>query len=166
MPSLKTTLALPLDASFVDYDRIELDEVWSFVRRKKKGQAWVWIAVSYQSRQVLAMVVGDRSAKTCWKLWNKIPDGYKALMAYTDFWQAYQQVVPDEQHVACDKGTGLTNTIERFNLTLRQRVGRMVRRTLSFSKSWRMHVLCLRLFIHDYNRYCLWRFKMPELKQR
>ena len=52
--------------------------------------------------------------------------------------------------------------MERFNLTLRQRVGRMVRRTLSFSKSWAMHLLCLRLFIQDYNRYCLSRFPIDD----
>lgn len=49
--------------------------------------------------------------------------------------------------------------MERFNLTLRQRVGRLVRKTLSFSKSPLMHLLCLRLFIDSYNRYCLQRFK-------
>ena len=139
-------------------ENIELDEVWSFVRRKKQ-QAWVWIALAYQSRQVLAMVVGDRSAKTCQKLWQRIPEAYRQLMTFTDFWKAYQKVVPRELHRPCDKGVGWTNAVERFNLTLRQRVGRMVRKTLSFSKSWAMHLLCLRLFVHDYNCYCIGRFK-------
>jgi len=139
-------------------DNVEVDEVWSFVHRKKK-QAWVWIAISYQSRQVLAMVVGDRSARTCRKLWERMPEAYRHLVAFTDFWRAYQEVIPRGQHVACGKGQGFTNTVERFNLTLRQRVGRMVRKTLSFSKSWAMHVLCLRLFIDGYNRYCVKRFK-------
>jgi len=49
--------------------------------------------------------------------------------------------VPEGQHVACDKGRGQTNHIdqtnhiERFNNTLRQRLARFVRKTLSFSKS-------------------------------
>lgn len=113
----------------------------------------MWIALAYQSRQLLAMVVGDRSAKTCQKLWQRIPE------AYRQFWAAYQKIVPREVHKPCDKGSGLTNAVERFNLTLRQRVVRMVRKTLSFSKSWAMHLLCLRLFVHDYNRYCIQRFK-------
>ena len=33
-----------------------------------------------------------------------------------------------------EKGRGETNHIERFNNTLRQRVSRLVRKTLSFSK--------------------------------
>jgi len=119
-------------------DAIEVDEVWSFVGRKER-QAWVWVAVSYQSRQVLAMVVGDRSARTCRKLWERMPEAYRHLVAFTDSWRAYQDVIPAGQHVACGKETGLTSTVERFNLTLRQRVGRMVRKTLSFSESWTMH---------------------------
>ena len=40
---------------------------------------------------------------------------------------------------------------ERWNCTLRQRLGRFVRETL-FSKGERMHELALRLFIHHYNQ--------------
>jgi insertion element IS1 protein InsB len=141
---------------------VELDELWSFVRRKGQQHpegTRVWIAISFQSRQVLAMVVGDRSTKTCRKLWERLPQAYRDFLVYTDFHHAYFAVIPTEQHVACPKGSGLTNTVERFNLTLRQRVGRCVRKTLSFSKSWNMHLLCLRIFIDGYNRYCLQRFK-------
>ncbi len=56
MPDLKESLLVPQPA-----ESLEIDEIWSFVRRKGK-QAWVWIALSFQSRQVVAMVVGDRSA--------------------------------------------------------------------------------------------------------
>ena len=78
MPDLETTLVVPQPD-----DNIELDEIWTFVRRKKQ-QVWVWIALSYQSRQVLAIVVGDRSAKTCQKLWQRIPEAYRQLMVFTD----------------------------------------------------------------------------------
>ncbi len=65
-------------------------------------------------------------------------------------------MVPEGQHVACGKGSGQTNHIEtnhieRFNNTLRQRLARFVRKTLSFSKSQTMHETCLRLFLHHYN---------------
>lgn len=46
---------------------------------------------------------------------------------------------------------GETNHIERWNNTLRQRLARFVRRTLSFSKSDRFHELVLKIFIHRYN---------------
>ncbi len=39
----------------------------------------------------------------------------------------------------------------RWNKTLRQRLARFVRKTLSFSKSDVMHEICLRLFLYRYN---------------
>ena len=44
--------------------------------------------------------------------------------------------------------------IERFNNILRQRLGRFVRRTLSFSKTDQMHEMCLLLFLHQHNKNC------------
>jgi len=49
------------------------------------------------------------------------------------------------------KETGETAHVERWNCTLRQRLGRFVRKTLSSSKSTLMHTLCLDLFLHRYN---------------
>ncbi len=61
-------------------------------------------------------------------------------------------MIPEEQHAPVEKSSGRTNHVERWNLTLRQRLGRFVRRTLSFSKSDHMHEISLRLFLHEYNR--------------
>jgi IS1 family transposase len=41
--------------------------------------------------------------------------------------------------------------VERWNHPLRQRLARLVRKTLSLSKSLSMHEACLRLFLHRYN---------------
>jgi IS1 family transposase len=49
------------------------------------------------------------------------------------------------------KETGKTAHVERWNNTLRQRLGRFVRKTLSFSKSMLMHIACLDPFLHRYN---------------
>jgi hypothetical protein len=49
------------------------------------------------------------------------------------------------------KEAGQTNHVERFNGTLRQRLSRLVRDTLSFSKKRQMHKVCLYLFLHGYN---------------
>ena len=67
------------------------------------------------------------------------------------FWRAYAKILPGEQHRACGKKAGQTNHVERPNNTLRQRLGRFVRKTLSFSKTDEMHEICLLLFLHDYN---------------
>jgi len=53
------------------------------------------------------------------------------------------------------KRRGRTAHVERWNNTLRQRLGRFVRKTLSFSKSDTFHELALKLFIHDYNLQCI-----------
>lgn len=50
------------------------------------------------------------------------------------------------------KESGLTSYIERLNNTLRQRISRLVRKTLSFSKKLENHIGAIRTFIHDYNR--------------
>lgn len=63
----------------------------------------------------------------------------------------YRLVVPNDQHVAVGKDSGETAHVERWNNTLRQRLGRFVRKSLSFSKSEEMHEICLRLFLHSYN---------------
>ena len=55
-------------------------------------------------------------------------------VCYTDFWSAYELVFPDSRHKSVGKETGLTAYIERLNNTLRQRISRLVRKTLSFSK--------------------------------
>ena len=129
---------------------LELDELWSFVLRRI-NKRWVWIALCRATRQVVAYVIGDRSEQTCRKLWAAIPEGYQTGHCYTDFWEAYNQVIPDEQHTACGKDSGQTAHVERWNNTLRQRLGRFVRKSLSFSKSEMMHEICLRLFLHRYN---------------
>ena len=129
---------------------LELDELWSFVL-KRVNKRWVWIALCRATRQVVAYVIGDRSEQTCRKLWEAIPEAYQTGHCYTDFWEAYNKVIPDEQHTACGKDSGQTAHVERWNNTLRQRLSRFVRKSLSFSKSETMHEICLRLFIHRYN---------------
>jgi len=44
-----------------------------------------------------------------------------------------------------------TNPIKRFNNTLRQRVSRLVREALSFSKKLVNHIGAIKLFICHYN---------------
>jgi len=50
----------------------------------------------------------------------------------------------------CRKGLGQTNHIERFNCTLRQRVSRLVRQALSFSKTYKT-ISVRSIFICHYN---------------
>jgi insertion element IS1 protein InsB len=144
LPGLAETLLAVADPV------LELDELWSFVLKKARKR-WVWLALCRQTRQVVAFVIGDRSAQTCRRLWAAIPAVFRGAHCYTDFWEAYANVLPTAQHTAVGKESGQTAHVERWNLTLRQRLARFVRRTLSFSKSLMMHEACVRLFIHRYN---------------
>ena len=129
---------------------LELDELWSFVTRKT-NKVWIWLAICRKTRQVVAYALGDRDAATCRKLWNAIPEIYRHGTCSSDFLEAYAAVLPGEHHEPVGKETGETAQIERFNHTLRQRLARFVRKTLSFSNSDEMHEICLRLFLYRYN---------------
>ena len=146
LPPLSTTL-LPAEAS----DILELDELWSFAGSKANPR-WVWVALCRQTRQVVAYLVGDRSADSARALRERIPPDYRCRSTRSDFWLPYEEVFPKRTHRMCGKAEGQTNHVERWNCTLRQRLGRFVRKTLSFSKCDHMHELALRLFIHEYNQ--------------
>jgi IS1 family transposase len=60
-------------------------------------------------------------------------------------------VIPAAQHRAISKLARKTHHIERFNNTPRQRVSRLVRETLSFSKKLANHIGAINLFICHYN---------------
>ena len=78
---------------------LELDELWSFVLKKSRKR-WIWIALCRQTRQVVGLVIGDRSEKACRRLWKSIPDAFRHAHCYTDFWKAYLRVLPATQHMA------------------------------------------------------------------
>ncbi len=130
---------------------IECDEMWSFVD-SKKNEIYIWLAIDRDSRKNVGCFVGDRTRKSARQLWASLPDIYQQrAVAYTDFWQAYKTVISRERHRAVGKETGLTNHIERLNNTFRQRVSRLVRASLSFSKKLNNHIGAIWYFIHGYN---------------
>jgi len=149
LPPLEQTLA---DAQATDV--LELDELWSYVL-KKSNKRWVWVALCRRTRQVVACFIGDRSEASCRQLWRRIPPAYAKCHSFSDFWEAYQLVFDPERHQSVGKDSGQTNHIERWFNTLRQRLARFVRKTLSFSKSDKFHGIALRLFIHHYNQLCI-----------
>jgi insertion element IS1 protein InsB len=60
-------------------------------------------------------------------------------------------VIPATQHKAITKKARKTNHIERFNNTLRQRVSRPVRDTLTFFKKLANHIGTIKYFICHYS---------------
>jgi insertion element IS1 protein InsB len=129
---------------------VEADEMASYVQ-KKANKRWIWIAMDATTRQVMAFHVGDRSRKSAKCLWAKIPWAYRQhAMFYTAQYVVYAGIIPAAHHRAISKVARKTNPIERFNNTLRQRVSRLVREAVSFSKKLAHHVGAIKLFIcHD-----------------
>ena len=130
---------------------IECDEEWSYVGNKE-NKVWTWLAIDKETRECIGCFIGDRSRSSAQGLWDSFPPVYRqCAVAYTDFWEAYNSVFPKNRHRAVAKSTGLTNHIERLNNTFRQRISRLVRKTLSFSKNLANHIGAIWYFIHDYN---------------
>lgn len=130
---------------------LECDEAWSFVD-SKGNQRWIWLAMDRKTREIVGVHVGDRSKQGARGLWNSLPSVYRqCAVCYTDFWAAYVSVIPKKRHQAVGKETGKTSHIERFNNTMRQRISRLVRSTLSFSKKLENHIGAIWYFIHHYN---------------
>lgn len=131
-------------------DILELDEVCGYVKRRG-NKVWTWTALCRRTRQVVAYVNGDRSEATCRTLWSRIPKANRSCRTFSDFWQAYANVFSGGCHQSVGKETGDTAHMERWNNTLRQRVGRMVRKTLSFSKDAVWHDGVIHWFVVSHN---------------
>ena len=130
---------------------VEADEMWSFVKKKANKQ-WVWIAMEKQTRQIIAFHVGDRSHESAQQLGTNLPEVYREQATfYTDQYAVYTGIIPAAQHKAITKHARKTNHIERFNNTMRQRVSRLVRDTLAFSKNLANHIGAIKYFICHYN---------------
>ena len=118
----------------------EADEMWSFVQKKANKQ-WIWLAMDATTRQIIAFHVGDWSRESAKALWSELPVVYQEhAIFHTDQYEVYNGVIPAERHKAITKKARKTNHIERFNNTLRQRLVRLVRATLSFSKKVENHI--------------------------
>lgn len=140
----------------VEFFGIQLDELWSFVQNKDNKQ-WLWLALNPENRQIVAFHIGSRSGKDAQLFYNKIPAAFKgkadsgSVGFFSDYWQAYVSAFENEAHFGVGKDSGLTAYIERFNCTIRQRASRLVRKTLSFSKSLENHIGAIKYFICQYN---------------
>ena len=144
LPSLSEKL-LPAQSD----DVLELDEVWSFVQ-KKANKSWLWIGLCRRMLEVVAYAVGGRGTEVCEQLKASIPQMYGHVQTVSDFLEPYKNVF-GKNHKRVGKETGETSHVERWINTLRQRLGRLVRKTLSFSKTQENHEASIKLFIHEYN---------------
>jgi insertion element IS1 protein InsB len=123
----------------------ELDEMWSFVGSKKHPR-WLWGALDHQTGRMLAYVFGRREDHA-WLQLKALLEPFGIRRYYTDGWGAYHRHLAPRQHVV---GKRRTQQLERKHLTLRTRIKRLVRKTICFSRSVKMHDIVIGLFINRF----------------
>jgi insertion element IS1 protein InsB len=126
-------------------DDAEVDEMWSFVDKKKEPR-WLWHAIDHWSGRVLAYVFGRRKDEVFLAL-KALLEPFGTTRYYTDHWGAYARHLDAEVH---HPGKRNTQNIERKHLTLRTRIKRLVRKTICFSKSTEMHDIVIGLYVNRY----------------
>jgi insertion element IS1 protein InsB len=130
---------------------IEADELWSFVGRKE-NEAWVWLAIERKTRLIVGFFVGKRDAEGALGLWNSLSEDCKNNgIFFTDGLEAYKIAFPEDRHRIVSKKSGKTSLIERLNLTFRQRISSLVRKTLSFSRKIENLQFIVSNFVRHYN---------------
>ena len=127
--------------------------MWSFVG-KKSVQVWVWLAMDVETRRIVTVWIGGHELEDAWAFRQKIPQWYlDHACVDTDRLHADKHIFNWRRHIAWNKGEGMTNHIERFNLTLRTRLAHLNRKSLCFSKSLVIHKAYILNFIHHYNEH-------------
>ena len=94
----------------------------------------------------MAYVFGRRKDEVFLKL-KVLLEPFGITRYYTDGWGAYERHLKAEKHTV---GKENTQKIESKHIRLRTRIKRLVRRTICFSKSERMHDLVIGLFVNRY----------------
>jgi insertion element IS1 protein InsB len=112
----------------------ELDEMWSYVRSKAHPR-WLWHAIDHHTGTVLASVCGRRQDTAFLEL-KALLEPFGITRYFTDGWGAYERHLEAEQHTV---GKAHTQKIESKHINMRTRIKRLVRRTICFSKTERMH---------------------------
>jgi IS1 family transposase len=110
------------------------------------------ISLDVETREIVGVYVGARGRDGAQGLWHALPAVYRqCAVAYTDFWSAYEEIFLSKRHQSVGKDSGKASYIERFNCPVRQRVSRLVKKTLSFSKEVREPSWGNLDLVHPYN---------------
>ena len=123
----------------------EIDEMWSYVE-KKSNPRWLWHAIDHKIGQVLAYVFGQRKDEVFLEL-KELLQPFGISRFYTDNWGAYSRHLEKQKHIV---GKQNTQRIESKHINLRTRIKRLVRKTICFSKTVRMHDIVIGIFINRY----------------
>lgn len=119
----------------------EMDELITYIGNKHTRYC-VAYAIDRNTREVIDFNVGRRNKGTLRTVVNGLVLS-RSRQIRTDKLNLYQGLIPKELHHIKNRGI---NRIERYNLTLRTHLKRLNRRTIAYSKSFRMLVATLKIY--------------------
>jgi len=118
-----------------------MDELRTYVGNKR-NESWVIYSINKKTRQVVHFVAGRRTRENIKQVVDETMRQQPAAI-YTDKLNIYPSLIPKAQHRKC---AHRINHIERMNLTLRNGLKRLSRKTICYSKSEKVLEACLRLY--------------------
>jgi len=119
----------------------EVDEMRSFISNKSRP-IWIAYALQRKTKKVVSFAIGKRTLRTLGTVINRLLLS-KAKRIYTDGLKHYKSLI--EKNIHCVKRFG-TNQIERNNLTLRNSLKRLNRKTICYSKSYSVLLCVLKIY--------------------
>lgn len=113
----------------------------------QKDFFWIWIAVDQYGKRIINFFVGDRSNKAAKEFWETMKQHQMGRVT-SDFWKAYESIIPKEKHIQIKAGTF---TVEGYDSLFRHFLARMRRKTKCYSKKMEMLKLSVLLLMHHRN---------------
>lgn len=133
------------------YDRLEVDELWTFVGKKSNRQ-WLIYAYHRDTGEIVAYVWGKRDLKTVKRLRAKLQTlGVTCAVIASDTWDSF---ISGFKGFIQKIGKFFTVGIEGNNCRIRHRIRRAFRRSCNFSKKPKNHFKAFNLaFFYINNGY-------------
>ena len=113
-----------------EFDIIQIDEIFSYVK-KKSQKRFIWIAFNQARSRVIDYEIGDRSTKTLDKLYTRLESTYKIKYYGTDHYASYSELISFNKH---KKGKKFTQGIESQNARIRHYLRGFTRRSKGYFK--------------------------------
>ena len=121
----------------------EVDEMQTFIGRNHPScYTHISYAINRATRKVIDFIAGPRTKENIRQVIEKVLL-LKPRKIYTDGLNLYPSLIPSAIHCYFQYRT---NTIERNNLSIRNSLKRLSRKTICFSKSAVMLTACLKIY--------------------
>lgn len=139
--SLSKKIVKPIYGEFGQ--EYEADELCTYIgRNENENRSWLIYGINKKTTDVIDIAVGKRTLEKITPVIEKIKTLYPKKI-FTDKLNLYPGIIPKEIH---STARYKTNQIERTNLTIRNSLKRLSRKTLCYSKSEKMLEAVLLLY--------------------